>query len=247
MIYLTGDTHGDFSRVEFFCYRFDVTKKDILIVLGDAGINYFKGEKADALKKQLSNLPLTIFCIHGNHEARPSTIPTYNLKEWHGGKVYVEEAYQNIIFAKDGEVFQFGNLSMLVIGGAYSVDKYLRLENGWNWFPDEQPSDEVKTEVEKRIKEIHNTVDVVLTHTCPAKYIPVESFLPEFDQSRVDKSTEKWLDTIENKLDYKKWYCGHYHIDKSIDKLRFMFKDIIKLNVKRGVFVFLVPFFTAAL
>ena len=53
MIYLTGDTHGDFSRVEFFCYRFDVAKKDILIVLGDAGINYFKGEKADALKKYL--------------------------------------------------------------------------------------------------------------------------------------------------------------------------------------------------
>lgn len=33
----------------------------------------------------------------------------------------------------------------LVIGGAYSVDKYYRLENDLLWFADEQPSAEIKT------------------------------------------------------------------------------------------------------
>ena len=50
------------------------------------------------------------------------------------------------------------------------------------------------------------------------------------DQSTVDNSTEKWLDNIENKLTYKKWYCGHWHIDKSIDKIRFMMNDLVIIN-----------------
>lgn len=45
------------------------------------------------------------------------------------------------------------------------------------------------------------------------------------DQSSVDKSTEQWLDTIESRLHYERWYCGHYHTDKEIDKIRFMFQD----------------------
>ena len=30
----------------------------------------------------------------------------------------------------------------------------------------------------------------------------------------VDKSTEEWLEQIDKKLDYRKWYAGHYHIEK---------------------------------
>lgn len=46
------------------------------------------------------------------------------------------------------------------------------------------------------------------------------------DQSRVDKSTEEWLDTIEQQLAYKRWYCGHYHTEKIIDRMTFMFESI---------------------
>ena len=62
-----------------------------------------------------------------------------------------------------------------------------------------------------------------MTHTAPLKYEPTEVFLKGIDQSEVDKSTEAWLDKIEDRLDYKKWYCGHYHTEKVIDKLEFMF------------------------
>ena len=37
---------------------------------------------------------------------------------------------------------------------------------------------------------------------------------------------EEFLDEIEDSTDYNKWYCGHYHIDKNIDKIRFMMYDI---------------------
>jgi 3-oxoacid CoA-transferase subunit A len=46
----------------------------------------------------------------------------------------------------------------------------------------------------------------------------------------VDNSTEQWLDSIDDKLAYEKWYCGHYHTSKLIDKLLFMFEDIRELR-----------------
>ena len=71
MIFITGDTHGNFERVETFCRRFQTSHDDILIILGDAGIN-FSGVRYDSLKKRLlESLPITIFAIHGNHEQRP--------------------------------------------------------------------------------------------------------------------------------------------------------------------------------
>ena len=45
MIYITGDTHGDFRNVARFCERIHTEKTDILIILGDAGINYYGGEQ----------------------------------------------------------------------------------------------------------------------------------------------------------------------------------------------------------
>ena len=50
------------------------------------------------------------------------------------------------------------------------------------------------------------------------------------DQRKVDKSTEEWLGKIEERLTYDKWFCGHYHTSKPIDKLRFMFEDFLELG-----------------
>ena len=50
------------------------------------------------------------------------------------------------------------------------------------------------------------------------------------DQSKVDNSTEKFLDIIEENITYNKWYCGHYHTEKIIDKLEFMFGRIKVYN-----------------
>ena len=73
---------------------------------------------------------------------------------------------------------------------------------------------------------MNNKVDIILSHTCPYKYLPREMFLEGIDQSTVDHSTEYFLDKIEEVADYKLWYCGHYHTDKKIDKMIFMFYNI---------------------
>lgn len=230
MIFITGDTHRDFHKVIALCNQQNTSTDDILIILGDAGINCYGSEKDAYLKMELSKLPITLFCIHGNHEQRPETIPSYIQKKWNGGTVFVEPQFPNLLFAKDGEIFDFDGRRFITIGGAYSVDKYYRIENGWGWWDDEQPSEVIKGYVENRLYEIDWKIDYVLSHTCPLKYEPVEVFLKFIDQSSVDKSTEEWLDEIESKLDYGKWYCGHYHTDKTIDKMRFMFDDFVRLS-----------------
>lgn len=226
MIYITGDKHTDFREVFYFCYANETTLDDILIVLGDAGINYYASEKDYMLKDSLLQYPITFFCIHGNHEERPENIESYKTKVFHDGIVYYEENYPNILFAKDGEVYNFNNHKVLVIGGAYSVDKYFRLARGYNWYESEQPSEKTKNKIVKVLKDLDNKIDIILSHTCPYKYLPKEMFLDGIDQSTVDNSTEYFLDEIEESTDYNLWYCGHYHTDKEIDKLIFMFHKI---------------------
>lgn len=64
MIYITGDTHGSFIRISNFCDRVKTTKED----------------------KFIDAIPITVFCIHGNHEQRPYTIGTYEERKWHDKK-----------------------------------------------------------------------------------------------------------------------------------------------------------------
>ena len=232
MTYLTGDTHGQFVRIGSFCRTMETKKTDTMIILGDAGFNYYLNDRDTHAKEYASTFPITLFCIHGNHEARPQSLAGFEEGRYHGGKVLFEKTYPNILFAVDGEVYEFDGYQCIVIGGAYSVDKFYRLEHGWNWWPDEQPDELTKKTVENRLAATGNKIDVILSHTCPLKYEPTEVFMKGLDQSTVDKSTESWLDEIEARNDYKKWYCGHYHTRKRIDRVQFMYEDFDVLSVR---------------
>lgn len=76
--------------------------------------------------------------------------------------MWYEEAYPSVLFAKDGEIYDLEGIRHIVIGGAYSVDKFYRLFRGYGWWSDEQPSEEIKQYVEQQLKE--NAIDVVLSH-----------------------------------------------------------------------------------
>lgn len=84
--------------------------------------------------------------------------------------------------------------------------------------------------MENTLDQLNWQIDIVLSHTTPLKYEPVEVFSPDVDQSKVDKSTEEWLDAIEDRLKYGKWYCGHYCTEKMIDRLQIMFNDFTALE-----------------
>lgn len=106
--------------------------------------------KIGKTKKKLADFPNYFLCIHGNHEERPYHIQTYRTQIRRGGEVYYEPEYPNILFAKDGEIYDFDGKKAIAIGGAYSQDKEYRLITGLPWFPDEQLDDKVKSQVENK-------------------------------------------------------------------------------------------------
>ena len=52
MIYVTGDTHGNFKWLVEFCKQSPhLTRDDVMIILGDAGFNYFGDVRDIGTKK----------------------------------------------------------------------------------------------------------------------------------------------------------------------------------------------------
>ena len=230
MVILTGDTHGEFDRIEQFCEEYETTENDVMVILGDAGINYWLDEQDEALKERLSQLPITLFCIHGNHEERPEEVSGYELVEWRGGFVWIQPEYPNLLFAKDGEIYQFDGKTVITIGGAYSVDKYYRLAVGVPWFGTEQPDERTKGQVMSALNRAGWKVDYVFSHTVPLSAIPRHALLPTVDQKMVDNSTEEWLEEIAQKLDYQGWFAGHFHITWSLDRIQILYEDYMELD-----------------
>jgi 3-oxoacid CoA-transferase subunit A len=208
-------------NIKVLCEDKKTTLDDVLILLGDTEINYLGDPDDRELKRYLASLPITLLCVHGNHDKRPENIGTYNETLWCGGVVYVEPDFPNILFAKCGEVYTLGGHRFMAIGGAYSVDKDYRLVEGLPWFPDEQPSGEIMKRVNDRLEAEGWQIDWIFSHTCPYKYLPRNTFIFT-EEHLIDQTTEKWLNMMESRLTYKHWYCGHFHIDKQVDKIDFL-------------------------
>ena len=250
--YITGDKHRDFNSLIIFCKTNKLRRKDVIVILGDAGFNYYGDKRDDKLKKTLCDLGVTLFCIHGNKENRVQNIPTYGIKSFCNGIVYYEPQYPNLLFARDGDVYKFNGKEFIVIGGAHSVDKIRCIENELPFWGDEMPSDEIKAQVEDTLRTRGNRIYGLLTHTCPISFLPTEMFVSTAraakqskmkndkkaqNQSKkeypldIDRSTEEWLEVLKQKVKYTVWFCGHYHADKELENIRMMKNEIIPFCV----------------
>lgn len=231
-LFITGDRHGRFDDLEYFCQANNTTEDDALIILGDAGILYYGENKTHEkyLKAWLSRLPITLLCVRGNHEARPQDRKNMLCRDFCGGKAYYEEACPNVLHLTDGGVYSICGKTILSIGGAYSVDKELRLAMNYMWFENEELS---LVEMERIYADLLATnlhYDLILTHTCPEKWIPTDMFIGGIDQSKVSRRMEIFLEGIENITDYDHWYFGHYHGNRDInDKATMLYQEIRRL------------------
>lgn len=219
--YVTGDTHG---RVYDRIIKYIGTcpaELAAFIILGDAGFNFYLNKTDGKEKQKCQDTGHIFYCVRGNHEERPENIPT--MEKWEdteiGGVVFREPQFPNIRYLIDGEVYTFNGHSALVVGGAYSVDKWYRLQNArsekWSgWFKDEQLTmDEMMDIIETHAGKEY---DFVLSHTCPFDWRPTDLFLSGLDQSTVDNTMEMWMQEFKDTFTWKIWLFGHYHDDRLV-------------------------------
>lgn len=230
---VTGDTHGGMSaisRVSNIQRNMPDCKPEesAVIILGDAGLNFYLNGTDKKYKKTLNNMGYYIYCVRGNHEERPENIPGMVLVEdtETDNTVWIEEEYPNIRYFVDGNEYDIGGHPTLVIGGAYSIDKWYRLARAGyaadeanianpkkcGWFKDELLTKEEMDVIEKKVQ--GKRYEFVLSHTCPMSWEPTDLFLRGIDQTQVDKSMEIWMDDLLNQLDWRVWLFGHFHADR---------------------------------
>ena len=215
---ITGDCHGQVENrlayIKDFMPEYEPTETAV-IILGDVGFQYYKNKKDWKLKHHAAQFGYTIYCLRGNHEDRIS-----NGKNAHRiyddevkGYVWIEDEFPNIKYFDDdfGEYFINGK-RFLTIGGAYSVDKWYRLQNDFMWFADEQLTAEEMAFAEKHLAQWN--YDFILSHTAPIDWEPTDLFLSCIDQSTVDKTMEIWLKKFRDMTNWKVWLFGHYHADR---------------------------------
>lgn len=214
--YVTGDIHGQFGDLKTRVKK-NLTENDSLIILGDCGFNYTFNINDMILKNKVNSLGIDIYCVKGNHEARPQFVDGMEkiFSSKLGNYVYQEKEYPHIKYLIDGEVYNFNNYKTLVIGGAYSVDKLYRIRMNYTWFCDEQLSKEEMEEIEA--KYCGESFDFVFSHTCPLDWQPTDMFLSSIDQKTVDNSMEIWLNSFKNTIFWKNWIFGHYHVDRIVE------------------------------
>ena len=208
---ITGDTHAEFSRFK----SLGNMPNTAIIILGDVGANYYLKKKDKYSKQTLASYPFVFYCVRGNHEARPSDIKGMKLTwdEEVSGYVWIEEEYPNIRYFQDWSVYWINDMRTLVIGGAYSVDKFYRLSIGAQWFANEQLTTKEMSDCERMVL-ARPEFDLVLSHTCPSTFQPTDLFLGCVDQSTVDNSMEVWMDGLAKKLKWDLWLFAHYHADR---------------------------------
>lgn len=242
----TGDKHGRFDELLEKLKNSDCEPKETaIVVLGDSGLNFWRGHDRgsykmdDKLQRQLQESGYTWYILRGNHDQRPETIPGMfiHYDEEISGDIYWREPFTNLRYLIDGETYVLRGRTCLAIGGAYSVDKFVRLArrnlpNDWcGWWPDEQLNENERTEILREARARDLKADFVLTHTCPRDFQPTDLFLPQVDQELVDNTMEDWLNEIKEIVNWRYWLFGHYHADRAeSEHVLQLFNEVIGLK-----------------
>ena len=209
MIYVTGDTHGNFRRfqMEYFPEQAKMTKDDTVIIAGDFGGVWFGDSRDDETLNWLENLPFTVAFVDGNHE-NFDALTVYPTEEWHGGKI--QRIRPHVLYLMRGQVYELEGYLFFTMGGAKSHDTVHRIEHV-SWWQQELPSDEEYDEALQNLEKCNWQVDYIITHCAPTSIARKESRYNE-----ADRLTD-FLQEVQERIDFRYWLFGHYHDNRMID------------------------------
>lgn len=233
MLYVTGDTHGNFQRFrpEYFPEQAQMTKDDVVIITGDFGAVWF-GDGYDNAALNRPERPFTTAFIDGNHE-NFDALERYPVEMWNGGMVH--QIRPHVLHLMRGQVFELEGYRFFTMGGAKSHDigdgilkpndpdfeRKLQMLQGKtharyrihhiSWWKQELPSNEEYAEARRNLDCRDWVVDYVITHCAPTSI----SFM-ENRHNKADQLTD-FLQEIKNRATYRCWLFGHYHDNRAMD------------------------------
>ena len=247
MIYLTGDTHQDFSRFEpsRFTPSRHMTKDDFVIVCGDFGV-WDGGWAEQMAMARLNMMPFTTLFVTGNHSNydRLSQLP---VTSWHGGQVQYLDS--SLIHLMRGQVYDIDGHSFFTMGGASSHDvpdgildpddpdftaKKKALDARFalyrvahrSWWRQELPDDAEYATARASLERVGWKVDYVVTHCIGSR---VQDLIAPDGGYEHDRLTD-FFDEISGRLDFRWWFFGHYHDDRVVmNRYMLLYRQIIRL------------------
>ncbi|MBE5743462.1 MAG: hypothetical protein E7358_01955 [Clostridiales bacterium] len=200
MIYLLADMHGGEKLGELNKYLEIANDDDLLIILGDIGIKFCDSEENKAFDDLIFSSKKKIAFLDGNHE-NFKYIYSFNEEKWCGGIIH--RLTENVIHLKRGYVFEIQGKSFFVFGGCKSSPKWK--EQGL-YQPEEEPTEKQLDRAYNNLKKYGYKVDYVLTH----KY--------ENGKGTVNEDLFNLCKFIDDKVEYKHFYAGHWHNAKVFDE-----------------------------
>lgn len=250
MVYVTGDTHGNFYRfnAENFPEQKQMTTEDHVIILGDFGGVWCK--EANRTEKcwldWLNDRPFTTLFIDGNHE-NFTRLNKYPVEEYHGGLVNVIRP--NVLHLKRGEIFNLEDKTFFAFGGASSHDiqdgildvedpdwkkkasqldrqnRFMYRVKGLSWWEEELPSQNEMDNGLLNLKKYNYKVDYILTHCASASTVAL------LGQGLYEQDIlTHYLQKIREKTDFNKWLFGHYHDNRVINNQEYLlYEQIVRL------------------
>lgn len=223
MIYVTGDMHGDKTRMNAILKR--LGKKDILIVLGDFGFIWDGNKKEREYLEYLGSRKCTVCFIDGTHE-NYDLIAKSRQTMWKKGLVH--RISGNCLHLCRGQIFYIDRFKIFTFGGGESVDKDMRIE-GKTWWKQEMPTSEEMAEGAKNIDDFDCDVDVILTHEPPSKI--KTSMQVRANQEASANKLNTYFDYVNECCTFRKWYFGSMHEDKRITRYHTsVFNDVIPIT-----------------
>lgn len=246
MLFLTGDCHGDFHRFssKAFPIQRDLTKQDLVVILGDAGFLWDGSKQDEWWLDWLETKSFTTLDIGGNHE-NYDLLEQYPKIRWHGGFAY--QLRPSVLHLCRGQVFDLDGINTFVMGGAESHDMDVILPRGpelkqkrrlldrqkipyriyeQSWWPQELPSPTEHALAWNSLSEERWSVDLILTHCAPNRI--QQQLAPNYPTNELTT----FLQLMKDMVHYERWYCGHYHQSwhSEEDRFQVLHEEIIQLE-----------------
>lgn len=230
-IFVTGDIHASYDIAKLSESCFDtagLTKDDYVIICGDFGLVWNNSASEQYWLRWLNARPFTILFVDGNHEGF-SLLNSLPETTWNGGAVH--QVATSVLHLKRGQLFNIDGCRIFTMGGATSseYDRTHRIQ-GKTWFTEEIPNEQERTTALETLDAANWDCDFVITHCAPSSSAQgISEHTNRLEIHPMDEYTD-WLQTIQDRLTYRHWFCGHYHIDAQIqDKTTALYNRIAEL------------------